>query len=127
MRAFLLPLACLALLACGDDTTSRSDSGATTDTGVPVVGDSGTTDTNGTNPNLDQDHDGYKAAEDCDDLDAQTFPGADEICDESDNDCDDRVDEGFDADSDGYFSADLCEHGDDCDDGSILVLSLIHI
>ena len=46
--------------------------------------------------------------EDCDDTDADVFPGAEEICDEVDNDCDVEVDEGVttdfyrDADADGF-------------------------
>lgn len=44
---------------------------------------------------LDLDGDGTSPAEgDCDDFDVQTFPGADELCDEVDNDCDGQVDEG---------------------------------
>jgi hypothetical protein len=42
---------------------------------------------------------------DCDDGDAQTFPGAEEICDGADNDCDGSVDVGTlftDGDGDGY-------------------------
>ena len=46
---------------------------------------------------------------DCDDSDAAIFPGAEEVCDEIDNDCNGSVDEGFeqqkffaDADSDGF-------------------------
>lgn len=50
------------------------------------------------------------AGGDCDDADAAVNPGADEICDEADSDCDDRVDEDAvdaeiwyaDADRDGY-------------------------
>jgi large repetitive protein len=52
---------------------------------------------------------GYLAvADDCDDLDATSFPGATELCDEADNNCDGAIDEGvgqtwyLDADGDGY-------------------------
>ena len=70
---------------------------------------------------------------DCNDDDATVYPGADEICDDQDNDCDDVTDEGVtnayftDADLDGYGDPDApidgCEPGDgivdneeDCDD-----------
>ncbi len=84
--ALLLPL--LALLGCrtekpGDDTGP------------------GTTD-------VDADGDGYPAEDDCDDTDPATNPGAAEVCDGVDNDCDDAIDEDVgdtwyaDADGDGY-------------------------
>ena len=113
MSALMLTLA--ALVACsGSDTPIDSGTtGPATDSGT-TTGIDDTADTE--NPNLDQDHDGYKAFEDCDDLDAKTHPGAEELCDQADNDCDGAVDEGFDSDGDGALSAALCEHGDDCDD-----------
>jgi hypothetical protein len=72
---------------------------------------------------------------DCDDLDATSFPGASEVCDEADNDCDGTVDEGVgslwyqDNDGDGYgngsLSQESCEaptgyvaNALDCDDFS---------
>ena len=56
--------------------------------------------------------DGYVADDtDCDDADGSVFPGADEVCNGVDDDCDDEVDEGVlltfyaDADGDGYGDA----------------------
>jgi hypothetical protein len=60
---------------------------------------------------IDCDGDGFSlAAGDCDDTDVSTFPGAVEVCDAEDNDCDVDIDE--DNDLDGY---DAC---DDCDNAS---------
>lgn len=61
---------------------------------------------------VDSDHDGYLAIDDCDDGDAQVHPGADERCNEADDDCDGAVDEDpvdgsvwyVDGDKDGYGS-----------------------
>ena len=44
---------------------------------------------------VDDDGDGALACEDCDDEDDTIFPGAEEICDEKDNDCDGEIDEGI--------------------------------
>lgn len=73
-------------------------------------------------------------AEDCDDLDADTFPGAEETCDGADQDCDGEADDGLgggaawypDEDSDGFgdaAGAAVCAPGEgwvsdatDCDD-----------
>ncbi len=70
---------------------------------------------------IDADGDGSPASEDCDDLDAASFPGAEEVCDGVDNDCDGVADENVqstfyqDADGDGYGNAlasvEACEAG----------------
>ena len=83
--------------------------------------------------NIDADSDGYLSFEDCDDSDRSVNPGAMEICDGRDNDCNGQVDEGvlntyfLDADQDGHgtpeISTEGCEtvdgyvaNGNDCDD-----------
>ncbi len=68
-------------------------------------------------PAADYDNDGYPQLTDCDDNDGDTYPGATELCDGLDNDCDDSVpaDE-EDADGDGVMAC-----GGDCDDGDALV------
>ena len=43
---------------------------------------------------IDTDEDGFDAAIDCDDLDPARSPGASELCDALDNDCNGQVDEG---------------------------------
>ena len=60
----------------------------------------------------DADGDGFDAEDDCNDESSSTFPGAEELCDGEDNDCDDHVasDEIGDLDGDGE---------PDCDDDDI--------
>ncbi|MCB9760666.1 MAG: hypothetical protein H6739_12560 [Alphaproteobacteria bacterium] len=85
---------------------------------------------------VDEDGDGVPAADDCDDTNAAMFPGADEVCDGLDNDCDGVADVGAvdaptwyaDADADGYGDDSTAvaqcgapeghvAQGGDCDDG----------
>ena len=84
---------------------------------------------------VDEDGDGFVQADDCDDTNALSFPGADEICDESDNNCNGEIDENpidgtpfyGDADLDGYgdaaqlltacsVSEGVADNAYDCDD-----------
>ena len=86
----------------------------------------------------DNDGDGFVAAEDCNDDDASIHPGAEEICDGIDNNCDGAFDEAVeqsffgDSDGDGFGNPNLsiasCEaptgfvdNSDDCDDTNATV------
>jgi len=64
----------------------------------------------------DNDEDGFDADVDCDDEDPDVNPGQAEVCNEVDDNCDGFVDEGFDYDGDGHYSARSCTYGDDCND-----------
>lgn len=72
---------------------------------------------------------------DCNDEDAEIFPGATEVCDEIDNDCDGEIDNGLgnwwylDSDNDGFGDVDVAQQtcltlegyvtlGGDCDDAN---------
>ncbi|HCP46589.1 MAG TPA: hypothetical protein DIU15_11125, partial [Deltaproteobacteria bacterium] len=68
---------------------------------------------------VDEDEDGVPICDnDCDDTNAEIFPGATELCDELDNDCDEEADEGVirDSDQDGH-EREACG-GDDCADNN---------
>ena len=62
----------------------------------------------------DDDGDGYCTALDCDDTNSDVYPGAPELCDGLDNDCDGAVDEDF-LDTDGDSMADCIDPDDDND------------
>ena len=111
----------------------------------PVADESDCTDPadyncDGSTGYVDADGDGYAACAECDDTDADAFPGAEELCNGQDDDCDGSLDEGaFDAtlwfadlDADGFGDAAAptlaCDAplgasplDSDCDDASALV------
>lgn len=64
----------------------------------------------------DRDRDGFLVPDDCNDSDAAVHPGQAEICNNKDDNCDGRIDEGFDQDADGVTSC-----GGDCNDADPLV------
>ena len=115
---------------CDDSTADANDDaleicdGIDNDCDGDIDGDDGSL-SGGTTFYGDSDGDGYGGSQyqvdacspppgfvsnsdDCDDLDASSHPGASEICDGTDNDCDNDVDEGVgttwyaDSDGDGY-------------------------
>jgi hypothetical protein len=57
--------------------------------------------------------------QDCDYDDSTVYPGADELCNDTDNNCDGTLDN-KDSDNDGYIDED-CTAGDDCDDDNPVV------
>ena len=110
------------------DTDTDSDADADADTDADTDTD---TDTDTTLPQTDADHDGSSSDDDCDDHDPNVYPGADELCNGEDDDCDHEIDEDavdaiegyIDADGDGFgdpatydLHCEAVDNGLDCDD-----------
>jgi hypothetical protein len=97
------------------------------DTGLPPPDDSPVV-TDDTAPPTDADGDGYAEGEDCDDGDASVHPGAEELCNGVDDDCDGTVDEEAvdaptwygDGDGDGWGSDDDSEQACQAPDGAVV-------
>ena len=69
----------------------------------------------------DGDGDGFPGKDDCNDADRSVHPGAQEVCNGTDDDCDGEIDEGFDADADGWVSCAIGAKVADCDDDDALI------
>ncbi len=124
--------------ACPQGINDCDDAHADAHPGAKEICDSLDNDCDGaTDPGCDQDLDGYcvgatpvgpscpKGGGDCNDADAATHPGGAETCDNQDQNCDGKTDEGCDADADGYCAQTIpagskfpaCPSGDgDCND-----------
>ena len=82
---------CLLGLTVGCDGKLECGAG-TKEVGGECVGTSG--DDPESETEKDEDGDGYISVNDCDDTEASAHPGAEEFCDEIDNDCAGQIDEG---------------------------------
>ena len=134
LSMLLLFAGCGGKVVCGPGTKNVE--------GVCVPGSGASADdtgeSTGASPETDNDGDGVVAADDCDDNNSAIYPGAEELCDGVDNDCDSQIDEEdatnpstffLDADGDGYgdpaSTAEACNPPDgmvadntDCDDSN---------
>jgi len=105
-----LLLSVVLLAACGGEVNIRDK-----EPGGADGGGGGGSGADGTDA-PDADEDGVPADEDCDDTNSRVYPGADEVCDGWDNDCDGLTDADDDSLTDGtvaFTDADGDTWGDD--------------
>ncbi len=108
---------------CADDDASFHPGSA-----EPDCADPRDFNCDGTTGFVDADEDGVAACKDCNDADADVFPGAGEKCDGRDDDCDGDIDEdatdaieyAFDIDGDGHGNARFLVSSCDPPDGYVL-------
>ncbi len=147
MRRFSLPIlltlaAALPIAGCGSsdggaESSTGGSGGGSAGSGGATGGSGGSSGTGGSGGSagtggsaatggsggsgIDADNDGYDASEDCDDSNPDVNPGATEVCNGIDDDCDDEIDEGvlesyyIDSDSDGYGVDDPSTNATGCD------------
>lgn len=102
----------------GTPGAAEADGGASgADAACPPCG-AGQTCSNGAcvSADVDADGDGVTAAKDCNDHDPTVHPGAVEVCNGKDDNCDGKIDEGFDGDGDGTPTCSVGGKPADCDD-----------
>lgn len=115
----------VALLACGGDVKpAGADAGevdgGSVDAGARDAGrDAAEVDASSCPDEDSDDHGAPPCGDDCDDADPTRYPGATEVCDLDDEDCNDST-YGADMDTDGFESSLCCNGvgncGGDCDD-----------
>ncbi len=87
--------------AADDDDTAADDDDSAGDDDDSAGDDDDSAAGGGTPAAIDSDGDGFEESVDCDDSNGAVNPGATEVCDLVDNNCNSATDEGFDADNDG--------------------------
>lgn len=92
---------------CDDNNNTRHPGAAETDCDSSVD-----MNCDGLAGDIDTDLDGYRACEECDDSTPDVFPGAVEVCDGIDNDCDGTIDIGATGNSTWYADMDADGFGD---------------
>ena len=108
---------------CSNDDLTPSSGSALIDAGAPSISDPDGSDSDigayggPESSEEDADGDGYYTTSDCDDDDGSVYPGATELCDGVDNDCDGTTDIGV-SDGSAYYPDDDGDGFGDPDDGN---------